>query len=146
MPGRLHAILLLAFALLATIWRRIVGRGPRGLALFRANYDADRLPPVTKDERDELATFGGCIACGRCNLGDGPLVASSKGAFPGTMALMLASSRSMPDYDAGVRGFAYVSDEVLAEKEALCPTAVPMRRIKAFVRRKAEEAGGAETA
>jgi len=146
MPGRLHAFFLLAFALFTTILRRIFGRGPRGLALFRANYDADRLPPVTQDERSELATFGGCIACGRCNLGDGPLIAASKGAFPGTMALMLASSRSMPDYDAGVRGFAYVSDEALAEKEALCPTAVPMRRIKAFVRRKAEEAGVNETA
>jgi len=140
MPGRLHAFFLLAYAFVVTLLGRIFGRGPRGLALFRANYDADRLPPVTPDERSELETFGGCIACGRCNLGDGPLIASSKGAFPGTMALMLASSRSMPDYDAGVRGFAYVSDEVLAEKEALCPTGVPMRRIKAFVQRKADEA------
>lgn len=139
MPGRLHALLLLAWALIVTLFRRAFGRGPRGLALFHANYDADRLPPVTKDERDELATFGGCIACGRCNLGDGPRIAASSGAFPGTMSLMLACSRSMPDYDAAVRAFAFVSNDALAEKEQLCPTGVPMRRIAAFVKQKAAE-------
>lgn len=139
MPGRFHALLILAWALIVTLFRRAFGRGPRGLALFRANYDADRLPPVTADERLELATFGGCIACGRCDLGDGPRKASSGGAFPGTMSLMLACSRSMPDYDAAVRAFSYVTDEALAEKEALCPTGVPMRKIASFVRQKASE-------
>lgn len=142
MPGRFQALFLLAWALIVTLFRRAFGRGPRGLALFRANYDADRLPPVSQEEREELSSFGGCIACGRCNVGDGPKMASSGGAFPGTMALMLAGSRSMPDYDAAVRGFAFVSDEELAEKEGGCPTGVPMRRIAGFVRRKAGEVGG----
>lgn len=141
MPGRFKAFLLLAWALVVTLFRRAFGRGPRGLALFRANYDADRLPPVTAEERKELPGFSGCIACGRCNLGDGPKMASSEGAFPGTMALMLTSSRSMPDYDAAVRAFAFVTDEELAEKETLCPTGVPMRRIVDFVRAKAREVG-----
>lgn len=144
MPGRLHALLLLAWALVVTLFRRAFGRGPRGLALFRANYDADRLPPVTAEERIELGGFSGCIACGRCDRGDGPRIASSKGAFPGTMSLMLACSRSMPDYDAAVRAFAYVTDEELAEKEGLCPTGVPMRRIATFVRNKANEVGVGE--
>lgn len=145
MPGRLQALFLLAWALIVTLFRRAFGRGPRGLALFRANYDADRLPSVSEEERRELPSFSGCVACGRCNFGDGPKVASSEGAFPGTMALMLACSRSMPDYDAAVRAFAFVSDEELAEKEGRCPTGVPMRRIAGFVRRKAGEvAGGTE--
>lgn len=139
MAGRFHALLLLAWALLVTTAKRLFGRGPRGLPLFRANYDADRLPPLTPAERLALPTFSGCIACGRCDAGDGPRIAASRGAYPGTMALMLASSRSMPDFDAAARAFALVDDHALAEKEALCPTGVPMRRIAAFVRTKAAE-------
>jgi hypothetical protein len=55
------------------------------------------------------------------------------------MDLMLASSRSMPDYDAAARSFEAVGDERLAELEARCPTHVPMRRLAAFVRAKAAE-------
>lgn len=145
MPGRFHALLLLAFSLVVTLWKRAFGRAPRGLALFRANYDEDRLPPVTEAERSELTTFGGCIACGRCDAGDGVTIARSGGAFPGTMALMLSCSRSMPDYDAAVRAFAHVTDEALAEKELLCPTGVPMRRIASFVRAKAREVAAFES-
>jgi hypothetical protein len=56
------------------------------------------------------------------------------------MELILASSRSMPDFGAASIGFAEVPDEVLAEKEKVCPTHVPMRRIAAFVKEKAGEA------
>jgi hypothetical protein len=57
------------------------------------------------------------------------------------MDLMLASSRSMPDYDAAARSFAAVGDERLAELETRCPTQVPMRKVAAFVRAKASEVG-----
>ena len=52
---------------------------------------------------------------------------------------MLASSRSMPDYDAAVRSFDAVTDERLAELEMRCPARVPMRRLAGFVRAKAAE-------
>jgi len=55
------------------------------------------------------------------------------------MDLMLASSRSMPDFDVAARSFAAIGDERLAELEARCPTRVPMRRIAAFVRSKAPQ-------
>jgi hypothetical protein len=55
------------------------------------------------------------------------------------MDLMLASSRSMPDYDVAATSFAKVSDARLAELEGRCPTRVPMRRVAAFVRAKAAE-------
>jgi hypothetical protein len=57
------------------------------------------------------------------------------------MDLMLASSRSMPDYDAAVSAFEAVGDARLAELERRCPTAVPMRAVAAFVRTKAAEIG-----
>ncbi len=133
-PGRLHAFVLLAWAFLVMVAKKVVGRGPRGLELFQANFRAERLTSLNADERQEIATFSRCIACGRCDAGDGDRITASRGAYPGTMALMLASSRSMPDFGATLDALGFISDEELAQKEALCPTRVPMRRIAAFIR------------
>jgi hypothetical protein len=53
------------------------------------------------------------------------------------MQLVLASSRSMPDFDAAARGFRHVPDDALAEKAALCPARIPLVELKRFVHRKA---------
>lgn len=138
-PPRLKAILLLAWALLRTVLRLAFGKKVDGIARFRENYDADRLPPVTPKEREELAEFGRCIACGLCDRGEGARIAASGGRYRGIMPLMLAASRSMPDFHAAQLSFAHVPDEVLADKERVCPTRVPMRKIARFVHDKAEE-------
>jgi hypothetical protein len=108
-----------------------------GLKLFRENYDADRLPPVEPDERDAMSTFSGCFACGRCDVGEAGRIAASRGAYPGLMQVVLASTRSMPDHDAAARALAFVPDDVLREKEAICPANVPFVRLARFVRRNA---------
>ncbi len=135
---KLYAVLILAWALVRATLARLFGLTP-GLPAFRANYAADRLPPVAPDERRLLPTMSGCIACGLCDVGEGVRIAQSGGAYAGTMDLVLASSRSMPDSDAAVRSFAAVSDERLAELETRCPGRVPMRKLAAFVRAKAAE-------
>ena len=135
----LKALVLLALALVRTLLRRLFGGGRGGLAAFRENYAADGLAPVTAEQRTTMNDFGNCIACGLCDRGEGARIARSGGAYPGVMELMLAASRSMPDFGAAAVAFAYVSDEVLQEKEKLCPTSVPMRKIAAFVRDKAGE-------
>ncbi|MBV9945947.1 MAG: hypothetical protein JOZ69_03775 [Myxococcales bacterium] len=140
--GRLHALLILAWALVRSLLAPLVG-AQRGLADFRRSYAADRLPPVSPDERASLPAMSGCIACGLCDVGEGGRIAASAGAYRGVMDLMLASSRSMPDYDAAARSFDAVGDDRLAELEARCPTRVPMRRVAAFVRAKAAQMGPA---
>ena len=142
MPPRLKAILLLALFLLKTVGRRIFTRNKSGIGAFRAAYDADGLPPVTPAERDAMPAFSGCIACGLCDRGESGRIAASGGAYRGVMGLVLAGSRSMPDYRAAAYSFSFVSDEVLAEKEAICPTRVPFRAIARFVRDKALAVGG----
>ena len=132
--GRLHALVLLAWAFVVMVAKKIAGRGPHGIALFEANFAADHLSKVTASERAEMGDFSRCIACGRCNAGDGARIAASGGAYPGTMAIMLSSSRSMPDFHHARTALAFISDNELAHKEATCPTAVPMRRIAAFIR------------
>jgi hypothetical protein len=141
-PARFRALWLLTFALLRTLLRLLFRRRVNGIAAFRANYDADGLPPVTQDERGRLGSFSRCIACGLCDRGEAGRIAASGGAYRGTMALVLAASRSMPDYRAAAYSFGFVSDEVLAEKERICPTGVPFREIAHFVRDKAAAVGG----
>jgi hypothetical protein len=133
-------MLLLAVALLRTLLRRAVGGGRDGLRAFRENYAADGLAPVTLEQRTAMLGFGGCIACGLCDRGESVRIARSRGAYAGIMEAVLAASRSMPDYGAAAVAFSHVSDAILEAKERVCPTAVPMRQIAAFVRQKASEA------
>jgi succinate dehydrogenase/fumarate reductase-like Fe-S protein len=132
--ARLHALVILSWAFVVMLFKKVFYFGPRGLALFRANYEAERLSSITADERAELAAYSRCIACGRCNVGDAPRIAESRGAYPGTMALMLASSRNLPDFAAATEALRFISDDDLAEKESVCPTGVPMRKVAAFIR------------
>jgi hypothetical protein len=133
MRGRLKALVLLAFALVRTLWRYLWHRRVVGLVRFRENYAEDGLSALSDDDRREMRDFGRCIACGRCDRGDAARITESRGQFRGTMGLVLAASRSMPDYRAAARGFAFLSDVELEQKESLCPTRVPLRRLAAFV-------------
>ncbi|MGH7293449.1 MAG: hypothetical protein ACRELB_00880 [Polyangiaceae bacterium] len=139
--GRLHAIVLLAWALVRSLLAPLAGTR-RGLAAFRRSYAADRLPPLSPAERRSLPTITGCIACGLCDAGEGARMARSGGVYAGVMDLMLASSRNMPDFDAAARSFEAVGDDRLAALEPRCPARVPMRRVSAFVRAKAAELAG----
>jgi hypothetical protein len=140
--GRLKALLLLALSLLRTAVGRAFRGGGTGIRAFRENYDADGLPPVTLEERLAMTDFQRCIACGLCDRGEAERIACSGGAYRGVMALMLSGSRSMPDFRAAAYSFSFVSDTVLAEKERICPTSVPMVAIARFVRAKADAVGG----
>jgi hypothetical protein len=142
--GRLHALLILAWALVRSLLAPLFGTR-RGLADFRKSYAPDRLPPVSPDERRTLPMLEGCVACGLCDVGEGARIARSGGAFAGVMDLMLASSRSMPDFDAAVRSFDAIGDARLAELETRCPVRVPMRKVAAFVRAKAAEVAAPPT-
>jgi succinate dehydrogenase/fumarate reductase-like Fe-S protein len=112
-------------------------RRRRGLAAFEASYANDRLLPVTPEERRLLAQFGRCIACGLCDNVLPPGNSVPAGTFAGPMDLMLASSRSMPDFDAAARSFAAMDRDALEALERRCPARVPMAKIADFVRSKA---------
>jgi hypothetical protein len=137
---RIKAIFLLTLAVLRTFVRRLFGGKKGGIAAFREHYAPDGLAPLTPEQRDAVCAFGTCIACGLCDRGERARIASSGGAYRGVMQLILAASRSMPDFGAAAIGFSHVNDEILAEKERICPAHVPMRRIAQFVREKASEA------
>ncbi len=131
--SRLHALVILAWALIRTLLGRMLG-GATGARRFFANYAADRLPPATPEERQQLPSMSGCIACGLCDLGG----AQRDGAGP--MDLALASSRDGSESDAAERGLAALPDALLAERERLCPGHVPLVAVAALVRRRAAAA------
>ncbi|UQA56468.1 hypothetical protein [Polyangium aurulentum] len=137
LTGRALALVVLAWSLVKVFFSRLFGR-KTGLPLFHENYDADGLPSLDASERDMIASFSRCIACGRCDVGESERIARSGGQYPGLMSIVLASSRSMPDYDAAARSLAHVPDSVLAEKEKICPVDVPFVALARFVRAKAE--------
>ena len=138
LSGRALALAVLARSLLKVTLGKLFGVRT-GIALFRENYDADRLPPLDAAERAELSQFSRCIACGRCDLGEAERMARSRGAYPGLMAVVLASSRSMPDFDAARLALDHVPDAVLAAKEDVCPTGVPFVSLARFIRAKAAQ-------
>jgi hypothetical protein len=140
--GRVKALFLLGLALVKTLLVRFFSRGYDGIARFRENYDADGLPPVTREERAGMNEFQRCVACGLCDRGEAARIARSGGAYRGVMALVVAGSRSMPEFRAAAYGFSFVPDDVLADKERICPVRIPFRRVAAFVRDKAAAVGG----
>jgi succinate dehydrogenase/fumarate reductase-like Fe-S protein len=132
---RLHAAVILAWALIKTLLAPLLG-SRRGLPAFQASYvQKEGLLELEPRDRDELPTFSRCIACGRCDVGEASRIVASEGAYAGVMDLVLASSRSMPDFSAAARSFEAVTEERLADLEKRCPTGVPMRAIRAFVLR-----------
>jgi len=131
----LHALFVLAWALVRTLIARLFGAS-RGLRAFRESYDADRLPPVTREERDAMPTMSGCVACGLCDLSSASDEArSSSGAS--AMELALVGGRSTTDADAAVRSLATLDDAVLRRRESICPTRVPLVAIARLVRDRA---------
>jgi hypothetical protein len=134
--GRLRALLILGWALLVTLLRNALGRR-RGLTQFRANYAADGLTRVSTEQREAMASFSGCIACGLCERGEW---ANRRAPGAGPMSLALAGSRSMPDFAASAATHRTLSVEQLRQRERLCPVAVPLEAIKGFVEDKAPQA------
>lgn len=142
LSGRPLAAVLLGWSLLRVLIKRAFGRTVRGYAVFQQNYRSDGLNAVQAKDRQRLPRFGACIACGRCDLGEGGRIAQSGGQYPGLMQLVLASTRNMPDYDAARRGFDHVPTEVLRQKEPQCPADIPFVELASFVRRQAVDGDG----
>jgi hypothetical protein len=146
LSGRALAFALLGWSLVKVVAKNLFTKPEPGLVLFHRKYGSEGLHAIDADERAGLERFGRCIACGRCDVGEAERIAASRGEYPGLMQLVLASTRNMPDFDAALRGFAHVPDEVLQAKEATCPVRIPFAELAAFVRAKAPTPGESLTA
>lgn len=120
---------------------RAIGRS-RGIDAFTANYCAeDRLLPVASEDRQVLASFSRCIACGMCDAYFSAYGRVDRSQFRGPSELPLSHSRSLPDYDALHRYLAALGEGDMVLLERVCPTGVPFRRLAAFAERQAAALG-----
>jgi hypothetical protein len=137
LSGRPLALFLLGWSLAKALARRAL-HNRSGLIAFENNYGSEGLGTINPHERQELSGFSKCIACGRCDFGEGQRIVEAAGAYPGLMQLVRASSRSMPDFDAAAAGFSHLEDAELADKTARCPVGMPFSELAEFVRNHAE--------
>lgn len=137
LSGRALAVAILGWSFVKVVGKLLFTKQSPGLAQFHENYGSEGLVPIEPVERERLEKFSGCIACGRCDIGEADRIIASGGRYPGLMQTVLASTRSMPDYDAAAEAFDHVPVDVLAEKEAVCPVGIPFTALAQFVRDKA---------
>lgn len=142
MLGRLKALWVLGIAFFQTLLRSRLGLGKaRGLPLFVSNYADDRLVPVNAAQRKLQMDAKGCIACGRCTAGDRAILQQHGVRYPGLMNLVLSGARGTPDFAAAADAWQCITPAALEERERLCPTGVPLVRLRQYVLERAAPPG-----
>jgi succinate dehydrogenase/fumarate reductase-like Fe-S protein len=136
----LGSLVQLGYFFFRQLVRRLTAR-KSGLAQFEENYAADRLLAMTSEDREQLPSFSGCIACGMCDAIFDAYDRTARCDFRGPSDLPIAYTRNLPDYDALP---SYVSNLRKGDLEALervCPSRIPFRRLALFVERRALDLG-----
>lgn len=137
--GRTRAFVILGWSFFRVLFKLLFTKQPPGLEQFHDNYDSEGLSAIEPRERQLMARFSRCTACGRCDFGEAERISQSAGEYPGLMQLVLASTRSMPDFDAAARGFVHVPQAVLQRKVGRCPVRIPFVELARFVRGKSPD-------
>ena len=138
----LGSLVRLGYFFFRQLLRRFTAR-QSGLAQFEENYDEDRLRPLTAEDREQLPSFSGCIACGMCDATFDAYARTARCDFGGPSELPLAYTRSLPDYDALPTYLAQLRKGDLEALERVCPARIPFRRLAVFAERRATELGAA---
>ena len=141
-PGSLAR---LGYYFFARLIRRLFVR-ERGREKFLAAYAADRLAPLSSDEREALSSFSRCIACGACDVAFDKYAEVPRADLRGPSELPLALSRSLPDHDALLPWLAALSRGDVAALSRACPVDVPFERLTAIARARALSLGARERA
>jgi succinate dehydrogenase/fumarate reductase-like Fe-S protein len=133
--------------LAASFWLHVLSLKPwrpgGGLELFRENYDADGLRPLTEHERDRLPHFATCLNCGLC-LAACALLGRPEQELSGPPDLIAQCYSRAPhqSWAAAGEAAAFAACAPCGACEAICPAGVPLREIAAYVARAAEETLG----
>lgn len=109
----------------------------RGLLRFRESYEAEGLFSLEREERAAVAAMSRCLACGVCDAHFGSYRDVARGALRGPSDLVLAQSRSLPDWDALAVPLAQLERGALERIERLCPARIPLREVARVASRRA---------
>lgn len=120
---------------------RLVGRvllPRRGLRRFEESYGGERLFALEREEQEVVASLSRCIACGLCDAHFGSYDDVARIAMRGPSDVVLADTRSLPDWDALALPLAQLARGDLARIERLCPARIPLARVVEIAKRRAE--------
>lgn len=116
----------------------------RGLLRFRESYGRERLFELAREEQEVVASLSRCIACGICDAHFGPgYVDVARSTMRAPSDVVLAHTRSLPDWDALIEPLAQLERGDLARIERLCPAQIPLAQVVEVARRRAEALRGA---
>lgn len=110
----------------------------RGLLRFKQSYGPERLFELEREEQEVVASLSRCIACGICDANFGSYDDVARTAMRAPSDVVLAHSRSLPDWDALALPLAQLERGDLARIERLCPAQIPLARVVEVARRRAE--------
>lgn len=110
----------------------------RGLLRFKASYGPERLFELEREEQEVVASLSRCIACGICDAHFGSYDDVARTAMRAPSDVILAHTRSLPDWDALALPLAQLERGDLARIERLCPARIPLSRVVEVAKRRAE--------
>lgn len=124
--------------------KRLIGRAflpRRGLARFLESYGPEGLFPLEPEEKDVVASLSRCTACGACDARFDAYDRIARTTLRSPSELVLAASRSLPDWDALAAPIAELEKGDLAALEAVCPARVPFARVARVAKERALRQG-----
>lgn len=109
----------------------------RGLARFLGAYGPEGLFPLERQEKDVVASLSRCIACGACDVRFDAYGRVARDTLRAPSDLVLAASRSLPEWAALAAPIAELERGDLVALEAVCPARIPFRDVVRVARARA---------
>ena len=129
----LHAVINLGFHLLWRLLRRLCFKRSAGLNDFLSFYREDRIPPVSRGEKELIRLTSRCITCGLCDTRCPSLTSFDQSQFLGP-SFWPHLSRSVPNFTAV--SLPLQGCEECGACEEVCPTKVPLLSLLEYIKEK----------
>lgn len=132
----LIAKLNLAWNLVLHLCKRPFQSRGEGYRLFLENYAEEGLLPLSREDKDRLASYSRCVNCGLCDAVCPALIELPREKFPGPSYLVTTLTRSLPEMRVADLDFSRC--ESCRECERACPTRVPLQDAFQFIKFQAQ--------
>lgn len=109
----------------------------QGYRQFMQNYSPEGLLPLTREDKDRLASYSRCFNCGLCDAKCPALLRVPREKFPGPAYLVTTLTRTFPNFDASDLDFSLC--ESCSECERVCPNQVPIKDAFDFLKTKSQQ-------
>lgn len=109
----------------------------RGLARFLGAYGPEGLFPLEIEEKTAVSSLSRCVGCGACDARFDAYGRVARTTLRAPSELVLAASRSLPEWDALAAPLAELERGDLAALEAVCPARIPFQDVVRVAKKRA---------